>query len=91
MHARRPGERGFLCWGGVRWGGGFLAALPLWNCSTDVRTHSEAAAKLDGRRDGDGSGNMFPSKDFPLHISLSFSLCLSLSFFPSALLPSTAD
>lgn len=64
-------------------GRGLLQRCPLWNCSTDVRTRCEAAAKL-----GDWSGNMFPSEDFPLRVSLfpSFVFC-SRSPRPHSSLP----
>lgn len=77
------GGRGFFA--GVGWG--FLAALPLWNSSTDVRAHCQAAAKLDGGRDGDEewkhvSLRGLSSPYFSLFLSLSLPLVLLLVLTP---------
>lgn len=76
---------------GPRERGGFSAVAgalssappPLWNCTTGVRTHCEAAAKLDGGRAGDGRRKHVPLRGRShLRVSLSFSLCLSPSSSP---------
>lgn len=72
---------GEVGWGGVGWAGGFLAALPLWDCSTDVRTHGEAAVGRRKRRRREWkhvSLRGLSSSHFSLLLSLSFPLVLPI-------------